>query len=336
MASKAHEHALLSQTERTQYMLQLSKVVQETGEHVLHIDREKIFDTVEVARHQFSTVDAEASSKLRAVLERELTAFPGTVLEESEIPRALLEAGRLTYPLLLCDAVEGSTNAKRGLAAYLRRPILAGTLAMIVESEELCMIAASAFYDFASQKVFASVRTETGCFLAFIDGQIVAQMHVVETKGDSHAYAIAPGYSHANVEARATVERALLSAGIESAGGSRSSAQDLVNLLCNQADAYVDLRALFPGSTESRDEVLHTWDVGGLLPILDSVGFRITDATGQLSWQRLRIWDRLAIVVARPMLQSRILEALRALPFVAALLAPQEQNIVPYPTPALG
>lgn len=335
MATEEYKHALLSQVERTQYMLQLSTAVRETGEHVLSMDREKIFDTVEVARHQFSTVDAEANSKLRIVLEREFQTFPGTVLEESDVPRARLEPRQLKYPILLCDAVEGSTNAKRGLAAYLRRPILAGTLAMIVESEELCMIAASAFYDFVSQKVFSSVRAEMGCFLAFVDNQIIAQAHVVETKGDSHMYAIVPGYSHANVGARTEIEQKLLSANIESAGGSRSSAQDLVNLLCNQADAYVDLRTLFPGSTESRDEVLHTWDVGGLLPILDSVGFRITDITGQ-SWQRLHIWDRLAIVVARPTLQTRILDALSALTFVTSLFPSGNQNIVRYPTPALG
>ncbi len=329
------QRTLLSQTDRTNYMLELSRVVKETGEHVLSIACEKIFDTVEIARHQFSTVDAEASSKLRAILKRDLKAFPGSIVEESDIPRALLELKQLKYPLLLCDAVEGSTNAKRGLATHIKRPIQAGTLAMIIESEELCMIAASAFYDFSSKQVFSSVRTESGCFLSFIDGQIIAPIWPLETQGDSHSYAIVPGYSHANVEARALIERALINVGIESAGGSRSSAQDLINLLTNQADAYVDLRALFPGSTDSRDETLHTWDVGGLLPVLDSVGFRITDVFGQ-SWQRLRIWDRLAIVVARPAFQPAIINALCALPFVASMCVEEKQSTIPYPIPSLG
>ena len=335
MATEDYVHTLLSQTERTQYMLDLMRVVKETGDHVLNIDREKVFDTVEVARHQFSTVDAEANSRLRAILEMRMKMFPGTVLEESDIPRARLEPDRLKYPLLICDAVEGSTNAKRGLAAYMRRPILAGTLAMVVEGEELSMIAASAFYDFSSRKVLSSVRTEAGCFLSFIDGQIIDQSFVLETKGDSHVYAIVPGYSHANVGARAAIESMLLTVGIESAGGSRSSAQDLVSIFCNQADAYVDLRALFPGSTEIRDEVLHTWDVGGLLPVLDSVGFRITDITGQ-SWQRLRIWDRMAIIVSRPTLQSRIVDVLKGLSFVSSLFAPETNNVINFPTPNIG
>lgn len=325
---------LLSQTERTNYMKQLSRVVKETGEHVLNIAPEKIFDTVEVARHQFSTVDAEASSKLRTILERDMRTFPGSVVEESDIPRALLDLKQLKYPLLLCDAVEGSTNAKRGLAAYAKRPIQAGVIAMIVESEELCAIAASAFYDLASRQIFSSVRTERGCFISFIDERIMWPDSVIERKGDSHSYAIVPGYSHANVEARSLVERALLNIGIESAGGSRSSAQDLLNLLTNQADAYVDLRALFPGSTESRDESLHVWDVGGLLPILDSVGFRITDANLQ-SWQKLRVWDRLAIIAARPSLILPIINALSSLPFVNST-TDEKQAIISYPTPSLG
>lgn len=328
------QHVLLSQPERLDYMLQLSKIVKETSEHVLGIAREKIFDTVEVARHQFSTVSAEASNNLRANLEKHLKNFPGSVVEESDIPRVLLELKQLKPLLLLCDAVEGETNAKRGLASGIHRPIQAGTMAMILESQELCMIAASAFCDFASKQVFASVRTESGCFLSFVDGRILAPNCGLETQGDSHRYAIVPGYSHANVEARALVDRSLMNIGIEILGGSRSSAQDLINLLTNQADAYVDLRALFPGSTESRDEALHTWDVGGLLPILECVGFRITDVLGQ-SWQRLRIWDRLAIVVTRPALQSKILEALRLLPFVASMCEPEKQNIILYPTPAL-
>lgn len=325
---------LLSQTERVNYMLQLSNIARETGEHVLSIAPEKIFDTVEVARHQFSTVDAEASSKLRTILERDARTFPGSVIEESDIPRALLDLKQLKYPLLLCDAVEGSTNAKRGLTAYIKRPIQAGTLAMIVESEELCTIAASAFYDFASKQVFSSVRTEAGCFVSFIDGRIISPSSVLERRGDSHSYAIVPGYSHANIEARLLIERALINIGIESSGGSRSSAQDLLNLLTNQADAYVDLRALFPGSTESRDEALHVWDVGGLLPILDSVGFRITD-TNQQSWQKLRIWDKLAIIAARPSLMLSITDALSSLPFINS--APDEKrSVISYPTPSLG
>ncbi len=135
-------------------------------------------------------------------------------------------------------------------------------------------------------------------------------------RGDTQVYAIVPGYSHSNVEARAQTERALLETGIRTTGGSRSSAQDMIDIICNQAEAYVDLRALFSGSSDTRDAVLHPWDVGGLLPVLDGLGFMITDAYGQ-SWQGCQFSDSLALVVTRPPLGERILNAISHLPFVS-------------------
>lgn len=335
MSEQPTTNRLFQQNERVQLMLSLTRVVRATGEHVLDMGPEQIFDTVEVARHQFSTVDAAAGNALRAAMVKDLHDFPGTVLEESEIPRMLSDPARLRYPLIICDAVEGATNAKRGLAARIRRPILAGTLAMVIESERLTTIAASAFYDFATQKVFASVRTEQGAFLGFHDDHIIPVENVRTARGDSHVYAIVPGYSHGNIQERAAVESALLSIGIESAGGTRSSAQDLLQLLGNQADAYVDLRAIFPGSTESRDEVLHSWDVGGLLPVLDAAGFTITDAFGR-GWQELRFADRLSLVVSRPEHHVHIREALRGVPCLQQHSVSLEQPIVPFPQQHLG
>lgn len=322
---------LLSQEERLRLMRQLMRIVRETGQHVLNMQRKEIFDTIEVRRHQFSTVDAEAGSHMHGTVARVMGTFHGTILEESEIPQALVHTEQLTWPLLIGDAVEGSTNAKRGLAAFIRRPIFAGTSAMILESEELGTVAASAFYDFASRKTFASVRTDSGSFLASLEKRILFPENIHVARGDSHTYAIVPGYSHHNIRERASIEEALQAAGIESAGGSRSSAQDLVNLLANQVDAYIDLRALFTGSTDSRDETLHAWDVGGLLPVLDALGFRITDALGKC-WQKMRFSEHLALVVTRPALLHKVLDALQSVPCVARQSAPADSSTVPFPT----
>lgn len=322
---------LLSQDQRLTLMRQLMRIVRETGRHVLNMQRKEIFDTIEVKRHQFSTVDGEAGSHMHGIVERVMGTFRGTILEESEIPQALIHTEQLTWPLLIGDAVEGSTNAKRGLAAFIRRPIFAGTSAMILESEELGTIAASAFYDFASHKTFASVRSDSGSFLAFLQKRILFPENTRVARGDSHTYAIVPGYSHHNIRERADIEEALLAVHIESAGGSRSSAQDLVNLLANQADAYIDLRALFTGSTDSRDETLHAWDVGGLLPVMDALGFCITDALGKC-WQKMSFSEHLALVVTRPALLHKVLDALQSVPCVARLNAPSDPSTVPFPT----
>lgn len=331
------ETRLMNQEERVTAMLRLAEVVRLTGAGVQNMPRAEIFDTVEVARHQFSTVDAAGANLFRATVEQVYGGFRGTILEESEIPRILLAPSpqQLTYPLLVCDAVEGSTNAKRGLAASIRLPIRAGTSALILEGENLSTIAASAFYDFASKQVFSSVRAERGSFLAFIDGHLLLPEMIHNTRGDSHAYAAVPGYSHGNIQMRAQLELALLEKGVQSTGGSRSSAQDLVDLLGNQNDAYVDLRALFPGGENSRDEVLHTWDVGGLLPVLHAAGFIITDPYG-LHWQQLEFGKPLALIVARPTLYQTILASVKTLPCLSFPDAQGEAVSVRFPLPNIG
>lgn len=324
----------LHQDERTRLMMSLSQVVRRTGESVLTLKPENIHDTVEVDRHQFSTVDANAGIILRKAIEDIMGPVSGTVLEESEISRRTLDVEKVAFPLLIFDAVEGSTNTKRGLAAHLRRPILGGTSAMVLENPELSSVAASAFFDFSSRQVFATVRTEPGSFLSFVNDRILP-WDMARGRGDSQVYAAVPGYSHGNVEERARVERVLLSAGIRTTGGSRSSAQDLVDMLGNQIDAYVDLRALFSGSTESRDEVLHSWDVGGLLPVLDGLGFMITDVRGRC-WQKSRFDEHLALIVARPELGGKILDAVRQLPFVSPLEDERVPVSLPLPPARLG
>jgi fructose-1,6-bisphosphatase/inositol monophosphatase family enzyme len=323
---------LLSQMERVEYMFLLANAVRQTGEHVLEMDPAGIYDTLVIKRHQFSTLDAEAGNFFRAVIAKEIGPFPGTIIEESEVSVSSASPQPPCLRLIV-DVIEGSTNAKRGLsAAYRCRPILAGTLANLIEGEQLFSIAASAFYDFDSKKVFSSVRTERGSFIGFIDSQLINPLSLAETRGDSNIYAVVPGYSHENVKDRAAVEEKLIAAGIRITGGSRSSAQDLLDILCNQSDAYVDLRALFSGSTDSRDEVLHTWDVGGLLPILHSVGFCITNAQGE-NWQNFSIWDPLAIIVARTKIHQKILKAIADLAFVGGM---SHDNVIPYPTPNIG
>lgn len=326
----------LSHNDRLSLMHNLGRVVRLTGEHVLRMMPDKIVETVQDGLHQYSTVDVEAGTQLRRVVAEIFGTTRYTLREESEIPNMLVQSQEVLYPLMVFDAVEGATNAKRGLAAALHRPILAGTSVMVLESESLSSIAASAFFDFASNTVFTSMRTEPRTFLSFQEGRVINPQTVAITLGDSHPYVIVPGYSHANVQARAEVEQVLLNAGFSPTGGTRSSAQDMLSILTNQCDAYVDLRAHFPGgSTNKRDEVLHSWDVGGILPVMEGLDFEITDAKGQ-GWQEAVLGKPLALVVARKALGQRILEAIQGLSFLAG--GTEEGGLLSFriPTERLG
>src|SRR3989344_490514 len=126
-----------TQEQRTDWMHSLVKVVRQTGEYILGIAPQNIFDTGDGGSHQFSTADGEGSNKLRRTIADVFGAeFNGTVLEESKMPSMRLNSN-ITYPLIVGDAIEGSTNAKRGLTAYIQRPTLAGTSVFILEDKSL-------------------------------------------------------------------------------------------------------------------------------------------------------------------------------------------------------
>ena len=159
------EQQLITFADRAQLMDDLIQVVRLTGEHVLSMPEENIRDTIEDMGHPFSTVDDQASNKMRWCIEQCPNLCHYMILEESKIPRGVIDTQEVQFPVIVCDGVEGSTNAKRGGAAHIKRPIFAGTSAVILESSLLSSVVASAFYDFASGKVFSSVRGEPGMFL---------------------------------------------------------------------------------------------------------------------------------------------------------------------------
>jgi len=332
MGTEEREYRPFVQSQRTEMMLDLCEVVKRTGSYVLGMPASTIIDTEEVGGHQFSTVDTRAGSALLECISAVMSGFVGDIVEEAEALRAASRG--LNFPILVGDAVEGSTNTKRGLTAAISRPILGGTSVMVLENRELSSIVACAVYDFASRQVYSAVRAEPGSFLPFLDGKLIPQQEVRETRGDSQKYVVVPGYSHGNIKARCQVEEAIQAIGAWPTGGCRSSLQDLLNMLCNQIDGYVDLRALFPGGTHGRDEVLHPWDVGGILPVLDGLGFTITDENG-VGWQKHCFGDPLTLIAARPSLAQRVLEAVRELPFVN-LAADEAAKTFPMPTRRIG
>lgn len=328
---------LLTLAQRIQLMHDLMSIVRRTGKHILGLKRQRVLNTVEVSNHQFTTVDAEGGSFIRSAIRKHLRSFRGSMIEEADISGGVIEAQTIAYPLLLCDVLEGSTNFRRRLESSIQRPILAGTSAIVLEGPRLAQIAATAFFDFATGTVFSSARGEMGSYLAFVNGRI-RRRDALRRGGDAQLHVIVPGYSHGNVEARARVEKALHDDGMWTSGGSRSSAQDLLWVASKDYDGYVDLRALFPGTgkTGNRDEVLHPWDVGGILPLLDGLGYTTTDATG-MSWQEHRLGTRFTLVVAPPPLAIQILSVIKKLPFVEPGPSSDEHPAsIPLPPQKLG
>jgi|GEM_PF-2629536 fructose-1,6-bisphosphatase/inositol monophosphatase family enzyme len=306
----------MTQEDRTECMMKLCEVATKTGQAMLDDPPVRITDTVQKDGHQFSTVDDAAKSKMRQNAQAYLSGYYEQILEESDITVGKIDDNSVIYRLLVADAVEGSTNAKRGLGNIGKRPILAGTSLMLLEGPKMSSIAATAFFDWSTGHCYSSVRGEPGSFIAFMDGQLMTPSSIPKKTCDSQIYVAVPGYSHTNITQRAMVETALLENGIRAVGGTRSSAQDLLDLLWGQTEAYVDLRPAFSQSTSNRDEVLRAWDVGALLPLLEALGFIVSD-NKQTSWQENRFSDSLVLIAARTAdLWQQILEIINGLPFL--------------------
>lgn len=315
------EQKMMSPTDRLNCMAALCEAVTETGKNILRMEPGEISDTVQQSGHQFSTLDDAGKILLRQAVQKHLGDVCAGFIEESDIKLGDSDNSQ-GYPVAIGDAVEGSTNAKRGLSSVLaqhtKRPIFAGTSVMLLEEKKMSSIIATAFFDWLSGNTFSSVRTEPGYFQAFINGNIVYPRDAAAKPRDSQQYAIVPGYSHSNILERAQTEESLLAAGIRSDGGTRSSAQDMLQVFCGQVDAYVDLRRIFSQRSENRDEVLRAWDVGALLPFLDALGFSLTDEHA-VSWQEKCFGDSLTLVVARDQeLWKKINEAISHLGFMQA------------------
>ncbi len=86
--------------------------------------------------------------------------------------------------------------------------------------------------------------------------------------------------------------------------GSRSSSVDVLNIIKNQFDAYVDPRALF----EDSGAMLYPYDIAGCLPIALGCGLEVFDNYGNPISSRGNI--PLTLVVARKGMKEIIVKAI--------------------------
>lgn len=310
---------IITQEERVNYMFRLTEMSQAIYRHIMSMKPDEVNFTTEVAGHLFSTVDSQADIVLRGLTQISLPSI-GHVYEESELPKKIQEGG-VEFPALIADVVEGSFNATRSLRRIHRDlgqvSIQSGTALMLLEGEALGSTVATAYYDWHAQLPYSCFRGETGSFIAVANGQIIDVQAFQNERQNDHWCAIVPSYSNRAVAERIELESKLWEVGIRPLGGTQSSAQDLLHVLFGEADAYVDIRALFPPS-DYRDECLRAWDVGAILPILDGCGIKISTPEDQ-NWQGNRFFDKMSLIVARQLtVWHKIREVIGNLSFVTS------------------
>jgi len=307
----------LSFDQKRELLFAVEKVVRETGEEILTQHGTRIFDTVDYKGHESSIIDNFARERMQAALDRHLPELEGIVrFELRPFSKTLIETEEHRHFVLIIDEIEGTTNTKRCLAAALEyRPLALVSLALST-SERLKDLFLGTVYTFDQGEVFSALCVGDDNFLAFRNNQMIQPSSVISTRGDSRKRILVVGYSNSHRLQKGEVEQALYDEKLKVYDGCRASGVDIISLLRNATDAYIDLRHYWSTKDEQgkeKEAMLQVYDIAGVIPIAEGCGMRVTDAEGK-SWREYNLEDTIPLVVARPDIHQIILDTIK--PFV--------------------
>ncbi|MCX6809714.1 MAG: hypothetical protein NTZ65_03140 [Candidatus Berkelbacteria bacterium] len=220
---------------------------------------------------------------------------------------------------LVCDELEGTTNAKRCFSSPIKhRPQSTVSMALL-SAKNLGSLVASAVYLLnhapGEGRVYSAVLIEHDQYLVTLDRTELPAKSIVNTHGDSINRILVIGYSNTHRRKKGDVEQLLADQKFRIYDGCRASSMDVINIIRNEYDAYVDLRHFW--STKGSDGVekeamLEVYDIAGVLPIALGCGLTVTDATGN-SLNGYELDATIPLVIARPDIHEKILETIQPL-----------------------
>lgn len=299
-------------------MFALGEVVREVGTKILNFDGD-VQDTRHIRGHEESTIDRYAYEWMLGSLEdhfsvfREEEQFTGTYLFELHELQDIKEEGDVEGKklYLIGDEIDGTTNTKRALvSAFDYNPLAAVSIALCEEVNIGSMIV-GVVYDMHNGTVFSGIKAEES-YMAFCDRRLLDPKDFEDKQGDTSTRILVVGYSNRERTKKGEIEQAILKADetkkdFRIYDGSRSTTMDVLSILRNQYDAYVDPRALWEGS----GAMLYPFDVAGVLPVALGCGLEVTDIYGNTIDGYTGKKEPLTMVVARKGLNERIVNAVK-------------------------
>lgn len=305
----------LTVAQKRVFLSALEEIVRDVGGHILTQRKGEISDIYDYKGHESSTIDAFAREKMQSALDRHLPDFEGIIrFELRSYSKSLIETEKHNPLALIIDEIDGTTNTKRCLAAHLEyRPLALISVALSL-SESLKDLAAGAVYTLDQGEIFSAFRAEDE-FLTFFNRRLVLPKDIIHTRGDSKKRVLVIGYSNSHRLKKGELEQILYNNKFKVYEGCRASGMDIVNILRNYADAYIDLRSYWSTKSETGEEkeaMLQIYDVAGVIPIALGSGLKATDAEGK-SWENYNLMDTIPLVVARPDIHQSILNIIRPL-----------------------
>lgn len=306
--------SLLDVNQKRSLMIALEKVVAETGKHVLTQRGTEISDTHHFKGHESSTIDAYAREMMQAAIDHHIPEFEGVVyFELRPYNRSIVGEKDHRNWALIIDEIEGTTNAKRCLAGPLpHRPssLVSAALSM---SDSLRDLIAGAVFTLDTEEVFSAFCVAGNQWMAFHNQKMLLPETFANAKGDSQKRVLVIGYSNSHRLKKGELEQALYDRGLRVYEGCRSSGMDIIYLLRNGIDAYIDLRHFWSTKNKEgkeKEAMLQVYDIAGVIPIAEGCGLKVTDASGN-SWQGYNLEHTIPLVVSRPDIYEMIIEIVR-------------------------
>jgi len=303
---------------RRRYLFALEDVVREVGEKVLGYSG-IVEDTQHVRGHEESSVDRVAYSYMHESLENHLGKIPKEdrfkgsyyfeLHELQDIPGDEIE-GRVGTVLRI-DEIDGTTNVKRGKASVFQYAPAAAVSLALCEDETLGSSVIGAVYDMQNRNVFSGIKVDED-FMAFCDRKLLNPRDFESKQGDTCTRIIVTGYSNTERIKKGELEQALVNADPSKKDfriydGSRSTAMDILSIIRNQFDAYIDARGAWEGS----GAMLYSYDVAGVIPVARGCGLEVGDIRGNSIDYCAGKSQPLTIIIARRGMSAKFAEILK-------------------------
>lgn len=295
----------------------LERVAEEAGKEISAQHHTQVFDTLDYKGHESSSIDDFARERVQAALDRYLPDFEGTIrFELRPFNKTLLEKEEHQPFVLIIDEIDGTTNTKRCLASVFEYPPQALVSLALSISESLEDLVIGVVYTLDYNEVFSAFRVGNNNFLAFRNRKIIQPNLIIPTRGDSRKRVLVIGYSNSHRQKKGEIEQALYDKKLRIYDGCRASAVDVLNIIRNHSDAYIDLRHYWStkdSQGKEKEAMLQVYDIAGVIPIAEGCGLKVTDAKGR-SWREYNLNDTIPLIIARPDIHPLIIEIIQ--PFV--------------------
>jgi len=305
---------------KTRYMFALESVAREVAGKVSSY-KGPIHDIGHIRGHEESNIDRLAYEWMLGALEEHLGRFPEDQrfkgkylfeLHELQDVESGVPHEETKRRVLRIDEIDGTTNIKRAKSSTFDYCPSATISIALCEDETMGSTIIGTVYDMLHDDVFSGMRVDGG-YVAFHNRRLLDRGDFEEKRGDTSTRIMVVGYSNRERIRKGELEQAILDADSTKKDfrvydGSRSTTIDIINILRNQFDAYIDPRAHWPES----GAMLYPYDIAGVIPIAYGCGLEISDIYGN-PIEKYSGSQPLTIIVARKGLKDRFVNILRPL-----------------------